>query len=382
MKLIDYHNLPDTCMVKITDSFRMSLFANFTAKQLAATFSNSVSSFKYYKRGESFIPINLFKKLLNLNKFDELEINASILEIKKRLCGKSIKLMLPIFASADLAELIGHTLGDGHISKAGRFVYVNTSTELIDRVIFLTKTSLDRAGYYDYRKRKDGSIGLYYPSAIGELLVICGGIKGKKVEQDFDIPEWIKQGDNEIKGAFIRALFDDEGTVSSTRIAINMAKLDYLAESLRKFFSSLIVLLNDLDVRPGRIVRCARRRNKNGTVSIGLLFVICGFKELTSFYNNIGFIHSSKQEKLRNKINSFIQPNYHNGETRAIILNSISGLMSTKEISRLIQRGTKNARYHLKLLEKEGKLKKVIVHQSKWLWQRNEELKEQAISPI
>ncbi len=369
-------------MVKLTDAFRMRLFSGFTARRLAAIFPNSESSFKYYKRGMSSIPVDLLKRLLTLHDFEESEINSNISEIKKKLCGKPIRLILPIFASAELAELVGHTFGDGHISKFGRFVYVNTSQALIERVIYLTRKVFDNSVYFDYRERKDGSMSIHYPSALGELLAVCGCIKGNKVKQDFDIPGWIKQGSKEVKSAFIRAIFDDEGTISQIRIAINMAKLDYLDWSLRNFFNSLIKLLNDLNVRTGNVVMCARRKNKNGTSSIDLLFVICGFKEMGNFYKNIGFIHPLKQEKLINKIKSFVQPNYHNGEARTIILNSISGLMSTKEISQFIKRGTKNTRYHLKLLEKEGKLKKVIVHQSKWLWQLEDESKKQATSLI
>ncbi|MBW3001993.1 hypothetical protein KY338_02405 [Candidatus Woesearchaeota archaeon] len=382
MKLIDHRNLPDTCMVKLTDKFRTKLFANLTANRLAEIFPNSASSFKYYKRGASFIPIDLFKQLLTLHSFGDSEINQSVLEIKKRLCGKPIKIKLPICASADLSELAGHTFGDGHISKAGRFVYVNTSKELIERVIHLTNKIFNNSIYRDYRKRKDGSISIHYPSALGELLHVCGCVKGNKFKQDFDVPAWIKSGNHEVKSGFIRALFDDEGTVSSTRIAINMAKSMELKWSLRKFFISLIELLTCLNIRSGNVVVCARRKNKNGTTAIGLLFVICGLEELRKFLDKIGFLHSAKQKKLKTLVNSVIQPNYHDGEAREIILNSMTGLMSTKDISKIIKRGMVNTRYHLKLLEEEGKLKKVVIHKSKWLWQLKDKSEKQVTSPI
>ncbi|MBD3361252.1 hypothetical protein GF358_00510 [Candidatus Woesearchaeota archaeon] len=382
MDLIDYRNLPDTCMVKLTGKFRTKLFANLTANHLAEIFPNSASSFKYYKRGASFIPINLFKQLLTLHNFGDSEINKSILETKKRLCGKPIRIKLPVYASAKLAELVGHTFGDGHISKAGRFVYVNTSKDLLKRVAYLTNQILGHFTYHDYHRRKDGSVNIHYPSAVGELLHVCGCVKGNKFKQDFDIPDWIKSGNHKIKSAFIRALFDDEGTVSPTRIAINMAKSVELEWSLRKFFNSLIEILNCLNIRSGNVVICARRKNKNGTTAIGLLFVICGLRELSNFLDKIGFIHSVKQKKLKTLVSSFIQPNYHDGEAREIILNSMTGLMSTKDVSKIIKRGVVNTRYHLTILEKEGKLKKVVIHKSKWLWQLKDESKKQVTSPI
>ncbi|MFH1669378.1 MAG: hypothetical protein ABIA62_05610 [Candidatus Woesearchaeota archaeon] len=367
-------------MVEIKDRFRKRLFDGLSVYKLNSIFpKHSVSSFKNYKRG-AFIPVCLFEELVRLKNIDIEEVNRGILKVKKRLCGLPIKISLPICCSEQLAELVGHTFGDGHISEGGRFVYVNTSGRLIEKVRRLVCYVFGDSIWCNYRKRSDGSFSLHYPSAIGELLAGLGCIKGNKFKQVFDVPDWIKSGSLNFKAAFVRALFDDEGSVSNSRIAINMAKQESLESGLRTFFNSIISILNDLRIRPGNVVVCARRQNKNGARAVGLLFVICGLVELKNFSENVGFVHPLKRERLQNLVTSFIQPNYHDGEARTIILDEIRGLMSTKEICEVIDRCMKTTRYHLKLLEKEGKIKKVVAHKSRWLWQLSDQSKERSTS--
>ncbi len=381
--LVDWNILPQSLMVKPENSLRNVLFNKSSAYELNNIFPDySISSFKNYKRKEGFIPVALFVKLLGYRNFKGCSMEFFELEVKKRLCGLPIPLHLPISRSEELAELIGHTLGDGHISKGGRFVYVNTCKSLIKRVQQLVDVVFGKSVYCDYRKRKDGSVSLHYPSALGLILERCGCVMGNKFRQEFDVPVWIKNGSEAVKSAFIRALFDDEGSVNDSGICINMAKIEHLEHSLMVFFESLQDMLVDLKIRPRNITRCVRRVNKNGTIAIGLLFVICGINELKNFREHIGFIHPEKEERLKTLVDSFIQPNYHDGEAKLLILDNLEGQMSTKEVSVILDRGIKNTRYHLNMLEKEGKIKKVVVHSSKLLWEKEEQSKRQDSIPI
>ena len=206
-KVLTCYNLPATLLVNIGDAYRIKLFSCLESKfhsrlKICATIGCSLSSFKNYKRRGRFIPANIFKTILKVTESSESEANNSIFEIKKRLCGKSVGVKLPICLSENLVELIGHSIGDGHISENGRFVYVNKEKELIEKVKNLVNLIFNREIYFDERISNMRYSSLHYPSAIGEILSFFGGIKGNKTYQNWNIPAWIIKGRLNLKKYF------------------------------------------------------------------------------------------------------------------------------------------------------------------------------------
>jgi len=372
---LSYQNLSETLMIKLENNFRKELFNHLKLKfsdriKLCNYLCCSVSSYKYYARGASFIPVKTFQKAVKLCNFKDEKINSSILQVKKRICGQPINISLPVKNSPYLAALAGHTFGDGHLSSVGRFVYANNERTLINKVKTLVNSVFKSDVYVDERSSKSGCRHLHYPSAIGEMLEIFGCVKGNKTKQDFDIPTWVKDGNKKIKSAFLRALFDDEGTVSKTRLALNMSKIEDKEDSLINLLASFKKLLLDLNIKSSRTGLGHKRISKKNVRTTNLVFVISEYYNMKNFYENVGFDHPNKQKKLKNLLGSYIRPR---NRTRKKILNLLSSnALSTRELMDLLGKTKKGVKYNLEILEKEGKVKRIIINKQKHLWKKNE----------
>lgn len=149
------------------------------------------------------------------------------------------RVKLPFKPNEKLASLFGHVLGDGCIkAREESFCYVNKNKDLIEEV----KRGFKELFEINTKERFNGKRGFYEvqsPKVIAKFLVLCGFPKGEKMKQILTIPNWIKNGSFKIKSAFIRALFDDEGTVIHSKgnyvIGFSMNKQNFLLDAHKKF---------------------------------------------------------------------------------------------------------------------------------------------------
>ena len=370
---LDYKNLPKTLMVNLDDDFRKQLFSDLKSRfenieELCKYLRCSVSSLKYYNRGEYFIPTAIFQRAISICKFKDEKVNSSILQAKKRLCGKPINVKLPINSSTELSALIGHTMGDGHISSVGRFVYVNKEILLIEKVKNLINRVFRSKVYFDQRPKKDGSVSLHYPSAIGEMLFVLGSIKGNKTYQEWAIPSWIEYGSSKIKSDFLKAIFDDEGSVSKTRLSLSMSKIETKKDSLIKLLESFKRLLHDLDIKSSKTGVGYKRTSKKGIKTTNFVFVICEYYNMKKFYENVGFTHNKKSKRLKELLDSYIRPI---GKTRKDILDLLKNkTLSTHEIRVSLNKSKKCIQYNLWILEDRGEIERIRINKIKHLWKK------------
>lgn len=79
---------------------------------------------------------------------------------------------------------------------------------------------------------------------------------GKRVEQDFLIPDWIINGSKEIKSSFLSGLYCAEGFTPSMQkndktpkvLGLNMSKREYLKDNFSEFICQIELILNDLSI--------------------------------------------------------------------------------------------------------------------------------------
>jgi len=307
--LIDFNNLPDNLLIKLKDKFRKELFKEFYSKfnnieECTNYLDCLISSFYKYKHQHYFIPVKTVRKMIqicNICNISTKKINESILFIKKRN-GTPIRIRLPFYPSPELSNIIGHVFGDGHIDNGGRVSYTNKEKRLIEKFKNnIEKTFGIKTPYERTKGKNKDCFEIRYPSVIGELLILCGAVKGNKTKTKFDVPKWIKHGEKNIKILFIRALFDDESTVSKRKsIRINLTKDIAKINSLVKFFQSIKYMLSKLGIKSNKILvsrdtMTQKRRRK-------LLFFITGYENLILFFEIIGFDHPLKTKKLRNQL--------------------------------------------------------------------------------
>jgi len=313
-KLIGLEDLPSNFKVYLDAGFRKELISEAVKKtggfvKLSKEIDFDWSSLCKLRRGYRFIgnrkslyfiKISLLKKLLKITSisFQETEKKVVGIAYSKTL----IYAKLPIFSSPELASLVGHALGDGHVS-CERFKYVNQRKELIDEVIQYTKLIFGHNGREFFY---NGCYGIEFPGIVGRLFGLIGVPLGRKVSQEFEIPNWIKNNTREIKSAFLRALFDDEGSIINNEnyrfITISMYKQNNLIDSHLKFLNQIRSLLNDLEITPTKI---SFKKNWNDTKEFG--FRIYNKKSLINFARNVKFNHEIKNKKLISTINMLNQ---------------------------------------------------------------------------
>ena len=112
------------------------------------------------------------------------------------------------YSNLVIASLIGHVFGDGYISaKKRQFEYINFDSNL--------RSIAEKEVYDAFRiqpiSRKEKSI--VFPSITGDILLAFGCLVSPKLYSTARVPEWIMNGTPEMKKAFLRAIFDDDGSV-------------------------------------------------------------------------------------------------------------------------------------------------------------------------
>lgn len=311
-KLIALENMPDKMRVKVEDSFRKNLFERSLNKVkkvivLAKELNCHTDTTLKLRKGQSFIKIKHLKKLSELSNISLDIIEKHILELRTRDRKREVKIKLPIFTSPELASLIGHCMGDGCLSEK-QFSFFNLQRELVDEVIKDVKRAFS-TNVKPIEFEKDDGWEIEFPTNIARLIALSGGPVGEKVFLPFDVPEWIKNGNDKIKIAFIRALFDDESWIkikfirqsSSTQriIGINMSKNKKFIESHKHFFENIRNILLELSITPSKVTEMGKTKN-----GINLGIIISDIINLHRFLQVIGFSHVEKREKLINSLSS------------------------------------------------------------------------------
>ncbi|MDI6798422.1 MAG: LAGLIDADG family homing endonuclease [Candidatus Aenigmarchaeota archaeon] len=229
------------------------------------------------------------------------KIEKHIIELKTRNRKRRIKIKFPIVASPELASVIGHCIGDGSLTER-QFSFFNQSRELVDEVTANVNAAFS-TNIIPKEFKKSGGWEIEFPTNIARLISLAGGPLGEKVFLPFRVPEWVMNGSKEIKIAFIRAVFDDEGWIkikfirpsSSTQrmIGINMSKCAKFINNHVRFLEDVRKMLLELGIRPSKVVEMGKTVN-----GINLGFTISNLKNLKKFLSVISFTNLTKRKQL------------------------------------------------------------------------------------
>jgi hypothetical protein len=278
-----------------------------------------------------------------------------------------------MYPSPQLANLVGHSLGDGHIDRTYFFSYTNKSTklqaEVKENVAKVFGTKIKPMNFYHK------ALTARYPYVVGATLSLVGAPLGSKIQKSCEIPKWIKRGNFRIKAAFIKAIFDDEASVKigKREIVFKMAKTSVLEKELVSFLESIICLIEDLGLRPSKIRYSADMHiGKNGAKTIQKAFGIHGNVNFQLFLDKIGFSNYEKSSRLKNMIKSCQTKKLRGYEGQDSIVELLANRngMTKYEISDLLNITPLACYKHLKKLE----LKNIVVQlkddgrQSPSLW--------------
>lgn len=114
--------------------------------------------------------------------------------------------------SVRLAELLGIEFGDGGINNPWQMVITLNAEKDIEYASYVEKLISELFGIRPViRKRGKRTLQIVSSStSLVDFLIEKGAVRGNKVKQNFDIPDWIRHSEKYEK-AFIRGLVDTDG---------------------------------------------------------------------------------------------------------------------------------------------------------------------------
>lgn len=269
---------------------------------------NKLGCFLGVRRGDTTIPLNwksgsvCFPLQVALKIGERLGLAPEIIEqniiqirYKRKLdgrggsSGKSIYYpKLPIQINKDFLEILGHICGDGSIpikysEKGIPTLYINSQPELIDRFKCLISRVFGKIdARVDVRVGEQYSRPNYvlaYPTIVSLFIL---SVFDYRVKEDMNLPFFLGELSTEEKAMFLRAIFDDEATVSVDRKCISFVLKP------RKPIEGVRSLLIDLGIKPSRIYKIRDIHR----------FQIGQQKNVRAFHERVGFHHPLKKEKL------------------------------------------------------------------------------------
>jgi len=375
-KLVSFENLPSFFYIELDIEFRNHLFNEARNNRLWAELAKDVGYSRdrlfclrrgfrnlHNKKEKNMINVELVKQLAKIAGITLEKIEKHIIFVKSGDGGRPISLKLPIYESKELASLIAHEMGDGHLRER-TFVYFNESQRLIDGVKTNIKKVFGNINPKEYRDEK--GTRLVYPAVISRIIFLCGGVRFNKVTQDFDIPKWIKEGSDEIKISFIRSIFDDESYVNieDKYITFQMASVDYC----KKMMISLKKLLKDFDINT--LLRHKGSYIDKENIKKNVFGITLGrFESINNYKTIIGFNHSEKQRQLEELIESYGQAKFIKYESieKMIVDNmNAKNLLTINTLKNELNMTHGRVRTHLNSLYRKGIVNKSEKHPIMW----------------
>ena len=220
-----------------------------------------------------------------------------------------------LLGTSELADIVGRLNGDGHLqlrfNKHGNpdkylvSFYSKNIDEINDMIRkFKNLFNVDYCLYPDDRKTKRYKL-FFVNKNLALFLSRIGVVVGSKSNNPHLVPEWIFNGNNEVKGAFLKGLFDTEGSIfferynNRWRMSINQHKIKNEKKNGFEYFNQIRKMLADFGVKSSPVRSSPSQGNtrKTGikTVQVKISIEKGSFR---NFYKYVGFDNIYKQSRL------------------------------------------------------------------------------------
>lgn len=326
------------------------------------------SKLDYPELRQSTISIWLRRKFLRLDfltwliQYTEFNVNLQneIGQIKGEVTSKPLKnIRFPILLTPALATILANLYCDGFCSDLNGHSsgYVNKNEVLLSKFKESITSVFGDIRLYERKSSSSGVTSIRIPSYLGRLIYNKFGL-GKD-----NVPRLIKDCSEEIKGAYLRAVFDDEGTISKHYGQIRL-KMKY-----KSYIQDIKQLIESLNIECSKI---AREKINEKYMSGCYYFTISGQYNLKAFDDNIGFDHPQKSEKLKTVISKIKFRTYGYGAYKKVFnILRTSGPKTSSQLAIILDRDKRTMHHHLKNLFKNNSVtfKKVWkVYSYEYLW--------------
>ncbi len=346
--------------VKIKKTFSDQLIARLVKKEKsipnAATTIGVAHSTLYNWRKTRQYPLLYLMKIVELTGFDKENLEKNIIGLRSGFnfksfgggLSKEISLRFPIRVSAELARIIARVMGAGCLSvdchNYLNLTYYNQSKELRDSF------KKDMAKVFGVTSFTEGiNKGTEYvrvPSPVGWILLSkIDSFHGAYCK----VPEFIISADLQIQTAFLGAFFDDECHI----------RYKPPSRDIQLALSNELFLIQVREMLLSLGIKCSKIREDSVKGFPRFTFYIRGNAHLKEFVRLIPLLQPNKKSLLKNILRNPGRISYSHGETRLLILDVLQeGYFSTSVISERIKRSRITGLHFLRMLEKEGLIKR------------------------
>ena len=355
-------DFPDSIYVKFSASYRIKLYRYLIKKfgsraKAAKNLGIHTTSLRdnlqraHDSEGlEVYTSVRIVKKLIHLFPNIKNRIEKNIIAYRS-LSGNSVyNPILPIRESSEIYSIVAHMICDGSAGKRKTPAYYNTSDKLREEL----KSYLQIFGEVKTNEYlvQSNVYAVLFPKAITDIL---SHIFQTTFVRTKKLPIVVFEASKESRCAFIRGMFDDEGSISKGGQLTFVQKEIQIVKDLKK-------LLNGLDIKTGKI----HIDKKNCSV----ITVLSESREL--FSDLISFTHPEKSVRLKESVKADKIRKSHKQ-----LIDKVDELFLTEngltryQISKKLNANINSITQILYILRKEGKLKSRFSGKNKpYLWTR------------
>lgn len=346
-------DFPEELFVKIEEEYLREIISSIGSQhEVARQISIKHPILHRYLRGRR-ISLERLLKIINLSSESEelkSDLESHIIDIKAP-SSRAIEIRppFPLEMNKAFARILGHLLGDGNVRKSGghNVRYGNTDPVLVESFIKDIDRIFNGVEYYKHTRNYKTERGtkkfteISYPSIIGRILTKIIGHTGTF---EGKIPDFVFDTDEEIKSEVIKAIFDDEGTVSENGHAL---KIQIANKTLVWQIKDLLAYM--------KIKSSLHSRGEEGSTMYSLS--IYQRKSQKKFFNLVGATKNTKKYIRLKKYIKSLKPTKE--ETEKMITESM-GREGKSYTDLLTDFPLSEATFvkYLKILKRKGYIKK------------------------
>ncbi len=212
------------------------------------------------------------------------------------------------FNNIEGVRIVAGIMGDGGISFTRKSpYYTNSNSSLIEGYIADVISVFGDVEYTLERKPRKNCvvIVLSFSHLISSVLIELGIQRGKKVENNSNIPTFIFNLEDKCKFTFISQFFDDEGTVNLKARHLSLTSGCLSRYSTSNVLSDVKLLLGSLGIFSSDIYSFSTYDSCRGLPRTMWRLQINGQIQLKKLGYNLILRHELKRDKLQQLINSY-----------------------------------------------------------------------------
>ncbi|MEK6938777.1 MAG: LAGLIDADG family homing endonuclease [Nanoarchaeota archaeon] len=212
-----------------------------------------------------------------------------------------------------LAQIVAALTTDGHLqldSRRGVISFYSKSIESIDYFNNLFNEYFNVKGriFRDTRGKNEKYKLFIANKKLAIFLKDKETPVGNKTKCSYVLPSWVKQGNKKVKSAYLRMVFDCEGSIFSGadrrwRLTYTMNKGESLRQNGILFLEEMRRMLNEFGIFTSNIWISKDNIRKDGSNSLQFKFEVKKIS-FANFSKNIGFLDKSKLERLNLALSS------------------------------------------------------------------------------